>query len=106
MGTKDAIAQEIITHEAIYKVAKLLDQFCDGLQAVHLLALIRAFPAVFSQLFTFTGDIDASEVVDGLYAETQLTAENEIIMGFLRKFILQSSKEGNILLVYWFMAWG
>ena len=40
MATKDAVAQEIVAHEGIYKAAKLLDQFCDGLQALRLLSLM------------------------------------------------------------------
>jgi hypothetical protein len=34
--TKDIIAQQVLTHEAIYKIAKLLDQFCEGLKKLHM----------------------------------------------------------------------
>ena len=105
MATKDAVAQEIIAHEGIYKAAKLLDQFCDGLQALRLLSLMRAFPVVFAPLFTFTGEIDVAEVVDGLYVgdEVFLTPDNEVIMEYLRKFILQSDKKGET--VAFFISW-
>ena len=100
MATKDAVAQEIIAHEGIYKAAKLLDQFCDG-----LLSLMRAFPVVFAPLFTFTGEIDVAEVVDGLYVgdEVFLTPDNEVMMEYLRKFILQSDKKGETVafLISW-----
>ena len=89
----------------IYKAAKLLDQFCDGLQALRLLSLMRAFPVVFAPLFTFTGEIDVAEVVDGLYVgdEVFLTPDNEVMMEYLRKFILQSDKKGETVafLISW-----
>ena len=96
MSTKDIVAQEILSHEAIYKIAKLLDQFCDGLKAVQLLGLVRAFPVVFSPLFTYSGDIDGREVAERLFVdkETELTRQNEIIMDFLHKYLA-------IIIVLW-----
>lgn len=65
--------QEILAHEAIYKVAKLLDQFCQGLDAVqiYLPDLVCAFPMVFSPLFTYSGDIDAEEVAEGIFVHDE-----------------------------------
>jgi hypothetical protein len=96
MSTKDIVAQEILAHEAIYKIAKLLDQFCDGLKAVQLLDLVRAFPVVFSPLFTYSGDIDGREVAESLFVdeETELTRQNEIVMDFLHKYLLKCTNEG------------
>ena len=51
---------------------------------------------VFSPLFTYSGDIDAEEVAEGIFVhdQTELTRDNEIVLDFLRKFLLKCSNKG------------
>ncbi len=44
MTTKYAIVQDILSHEALFRISKLLDQFKDGLKKTPALKLILAFP--------------------------------------------------------------
>jgi hypothetical protein len=96
MATKEIIAQDIITHEAVYKVARLLDQFCEGMKKLHVLQLIRGFPELFASLFTFTGDICAQEVQDAIFVHdnTVLQPGDDVTLKYLSKFIQECTQTG------------
>lgn len=90
MHTRDAVVQEIIAHEAIY------NQFCDGLEGLHILQLIRVFPEMFLPL---ARDVDSSEVVEALFVheDTHLSSGDEVVLGYLKRFIHESTEEGILL---------
>ena len=67
MASKEITAQEIMTHEPVYKVARLLDQFCEGMKRLHMLQLIRGFPELFASLFTSTGEMCVQDVQDAVF---------------------------------------
>ena len=54
MSNRDVIAQEVMCYEAVFKVSKLLDQLCEGLQNLGILEAIRTFPGIFLYLLTYT----------------------------------------------------
>ena len=83
------IAQEILTHEAIYKIPKLLDQFCEGLRKLNILQLLKAFPHLLAPLFIFTSDIFPEVVSEAIFIrdETALHSEDREVLGFLQTFI-------------------
>ncbi len=96
VSTKDLIAQDILTHEAIYKNSKLLDQFCDGLKRTPVFCLMRAFPEEFLPFFTYTGCLAAADVVDALVVspEAKITEHDELVLKFLRSYIENCNQEG------------
>ena len=97
------IAQEILTHEAIFKISKLLDQFYEGLKKLRILQLIRAFPDLFAPLFTFTGDISSEMVSEALFIkdESDLHPGDRKILGFLQTFIHACDQTGEVHRTCW-----
>ncbi len=97
MTTKYVIAQDILSHEALFRISKLLDQFKDGLKKTHALKLILAFLELFQELFTYCGRVTADEVLDAVYVnEPEMLPADSITMAFLQKYIRSSSEEGII----------
>ena len=101
--TKDIIAQQVITHEAIYKIAKLLDQFCEGLKKLHIMQLIRSFPELFAPLLTYTGDISPDAVLEAIFIkdETELHSEDKVLLSFLQTFIQTCTQGGSFSDIEW-----
>ena len=85
MATKDAIAQNIMAHDALYKRAILLDQFQEGLKTDGIFQLISLFPEEMSGLFVYQGVLTSEDVRRALYIEDQdeLDVENEVVFNFL-----------------------
>uniref|UniRef100_A0A1X7US61 Death domain-containing protein n=1 Tax=Amphimedon queenslandica TaxID=400682 RepID=A0A1X7US61_AMPQE len=94
-STKNIIVQDIITYEALFKHSKLLDQFVEGLKATSLYPLLRAFPALFQPLFTFT-ELTSEEVQKSLIFpnEDSFIAQESIILRYLKKYIDECDSEG------------
>lgn len=90
------IAQQVLTHEAIYKITKLLDQFCEGLKQLRILQLIRSFPDLFTPLFTFTGDISSEVVSEAIFIRdgTQLHSDDKVTLSYLQTFIKTCDQQG------------
>ena len=93
METRDIIGQEIIYFEAVFKVSKLLDQFCDGLRDAGILKAVRAFPCLFICLFTYTGDVSSESVLEALIVDEKVP---KVLVDFLTKYILEADEKGNI----------
>ena len=97
LATKDACAQNILAHEALYKVSQLLDQFKQGLKKVDMLRLVQAFPDLYIALLTFSGDISAEDVLGALYVdetETELELGDQLILQFLHRYVQECSDTG------------
>ena len=71
MATKDAIAQNIMAHDALYKRAILLDQFKEGLKKIGIFSLIAMFPEEMSGLFIYQGVLTSKDVCGALYIEDE-----------------------------------
>ena len=101
MSTKEVIAQDIITHEALYKASKLLDQFCDGMKKLPVLRLVRQYPELFSSLLAYTGNIVADEVLDAVFVHdsTELHPGDEVTVKFLKQYLQECSQEGKQYIV-------
>ena len=99
MATKDAIAQNIMAHDAIYKRAILLDQFKEGLRKVGIFQLIAMFPEEMSGLFIYHGVLTSEDVCNALYVEDEddLDQENELVFNFLLRYVNTLSEEGIII---------
>lgn len=100
-ANRDVVAQEIVAHEAIYKLSKLLDQFCERMKKLRLLPLIRCFPEMFAPLFTFTGNISVNEVLEALFIhdETVVHPDDEKTFAFLQEFIRGCSRKGGYIIL-------
>ena len=96
LATKDAIAQNIMAHDALYKRAILLDQFQEGLRKAGIFRLISMFPEEMSGLFVFQGVLSPEDVRAALYVEDEddLNPENAIVFDFLLRYIDTLSEEG------------
>ena len=100
MSTKAVIAQNVMAHEAIYRLSKLLDQLCSGMEKSPVLRLIRAFPEIFSALLTYTGNVSVEEVQEAVYVcNDEMCSEDKVIMKFLRLYINQCSTKGKLFMV-------
>ena len=96
------IAQQVVTHEVIYKMTNLLDQFCE--EKLRILQLIHAFPQLYAPLSTLLGDISTEDVSEAAFIkdETELHPEDRVLLGFLQTFIQicdQGGKFQSLLLV-------
>ena len=96
LSTKDAIAQNIMAHDALYKRAVLLDQFKEGLSRIGILQLIATFPNEMSGLFVYQGTLTSSDVCGALYLEDEedIDRDNEIVFQFLQRYIDTLTEEG------------
>ena len=78
-------------HEGLYKLSTLLDQFKEGLRAANILSLLESYPKEFASMFTFSGDIEAADVIEALYTTGE---KDEVTIKFLHQYILNLSQEG------------
>lgn len=81
LSTKEAIAQNLFTYDALYKYQVLLDQFKEGLKVIGALKLIQTFPNEMISLSTYQGQLTADEVIEALHVEDgyNLKPEDEIL---------------------------
>lgn len=94
MSNRGLILEEIITFESIGRIAKLLDQLCDGLKTLGVLWIMKAFPQIFVQLFTYTEAVSATDVLETLNIPTHLDSRDVITVCHLKRFITEASEEG------------
>ena len=66
MSTKNIIGQQVLCYDSVVRIAKLLDQLCDGLRDGGLLKVVRAFPEIFSPLFTYTACVGSKDVLEAI----------------------------------------
>lgn len=92
MTNKDVVAQTILQYESLIKITNLLDQFKDGLSRIGILPLIKQFPQLFLQAFTYTGDVSAEDVLDALYVAEE--DADDVLFELLCKYIKYISAEG------------
>lgn len=94
VSTKELVAQNIVTHEAIYNPSKILDQFGEGLKKLPAVyQLMKAFPDLFLPLFTYSGNIEAEDVIDALFVPKDTIVEKGLLQ-FLEQYLLSCSQEG------------
>ena len=72
MSTKQTVAQDIMTYEALYRIKPLLDDFAKGLENCSVLKCVRVFPELFLPLFVYTGNLSA-DVLEAI-CENESTA--------------------------------
>ena len=96
METKDIVAQEVLSYDALYRRSVLLDQFKQGLEEVGILRLITQFPNEMSSLFTFTGDLTNEEVIDAVYVvdDVVLSDDDSAVMSLFVRFIQTLNSSG------------
>ena len=92
MSTKEAIAQNLFTFDALYKRQVLLDQLKEGLKLIGALKLIQTFPNEMLSLFTFQGQLAADDVIEAIDVKVSddsegLKPEDEVLVTLLRRYI-------------------
>ena len=101
METKDVVAQHIFTHDALYRRSVLLDQFTQGLKEMGLLPLLQHFPQEMSRLFTFSGNLDAEEVIEAIYVDNaeNLDAEDSFVYSLFQRYIQRLTCSGMFVII-------
>ena len=99
MSNKEFILEEILSFEAISRISNMLDQFAEGLKTLGLLKIMRLFPKNFVHLFTYRA-ISTSDVLNCLHVPENLDAGDDVTLMHLRRFITDSSEEGNCLYLF------
>lgn len=94
MATKDAIAQSVMTYDALYERAVLLDQFKEGLKEIGAFQLIAAFRVEMARFFTFQGKLTPDEVCNALRVDRELTPDNQLVVTYLHRYINTLTEEG------------
>ena len=94
MSNRDVIAQEVMCYEAVFKVSRLLDQLCEGLQNLGILEAIRTFPGIFLHLLTYTASASKEDVLDAIYVDDE---DGDRKFSFLKKFIEESPEQSKII---------
>ena len=96
LSSKDAIAQNIMAHDALYKRVVLLDQFKEGLRRIGIFQLIATCPNEMSGLFINEGTLTSAEVCGALYLEDDevIDPDNEIVFQLLQRYIDTLTEEG------------
>ena len=94
MSNRDVIAQEVMCYEAVFKVSKLLDQLCEGLQNLGILEAIRTFPGIFLHLLMYTASASKEDVLDAIYVDDE---DGDRKFSFLKKFIEESPEQSKII---------
>ena len=85
------IGQHVITYETVGRLSTLLDQFCEGLSTLGVLKAMRAFPALFVHLLTYTARVSCEDVLDSLSFEEN---NDRIVEAHLKRFIELLPEEG------------
>ena len=91
MSNKDTVAHEIIQFEAIDRLQRVLNPFRDGLLTNSLLEVIKLFPPLFVDLFTFCGTINSEQVLRAVYVlePEALSDGDQQLLAFVRQYIQQ-----------------
>ena len=64
-----------------------------GLKKSNVYELMKAFPNQFLPLFTFSGNIEAEDVINALFVPEDAIVD-ELLMQFLKEYIMKCSQEG------------
>ena len=92
MANRHVIAQEIVSYEAVFKVSKLLDQLCEGLQNLGILQAIRTFPEFFFHLLTYTASASSVDVLEAIYTEH----DDDLNFSIVKRFVEEASEKSKI----------
>ena len=98
MANRHVIAQEIVSYDAVFKVSKLLDQLCEGLQNLGILQAIRTFPEFFLHLLTYTASASSVDVLEAIYTED----DDDLNFSIVKRFVEEASEKSKfqVLQVY------
>ena len=99
LSTKSTVAQNVFTHEALYRLSPLLDQMAEGLKKNGLLRAIRIFPNLYAPLFIYTGCLSSEEVQAALYVDDDYEMDKET-MAHLRHYIQECDEAGRNNIIY------
>lgn len=97
MHSKDSVAQNVLTHEALYRITPLLDQISQGLKKGGILRCIQMFPYEYAPLLVYTGELSATDVLEAIYVddeETEVQEGDNITLAFLRRFVHDCDGDG------------
>jgi len=94
MSNKEFVLEEILSFEGISRVSKMLDQLAEGLKTLGMLRTVRLFPQNFVHLFTYAA-VSATDVLNRLNVPSSLDPGDMVTLSHLRRFIMESSEEGN-----------
>ena len=94
MSNKEFILEELLSFEGITRITKMLDQLGDGLRTLGMLRIMKLFPTNFVHLFTHT-DISIEDILTCFEVPSNLEAGDAVTISHLRRFIIESSEEGN-----------
>ena len=99
MQSKDSVAQNLLTHEALYRISPLLDQIAQGLKKGGMLRGIQDFPYLYAPLLLYTGEVSATDVLEAIYVdeeETDVQQGDGITLAFLRRFVQDCDGDGEV----------
>ena len=92
------IVEEVVAFEAVYKLAKLLDELCEGLKHFRVLRTMRTFPNLFVHLFTYTASVTSADVLGAICVPQ---GADESVTEFMTSFINDLDENG---MCYYFYA--
>lgn len=73
MHSEDSVAQNVLTHEALYRITPLLDQISAGLMKGDMMCSIQCFPHVYAALLIYTGELSTADILEAIYVDEQET---------------------------------
>ena len=98
MCNRKTVAHEVMQFEAIDRLERVLKPFREGLGSNNLLKVIQAFPPLFVDLFTFSGTLEHSQVLEAIYVDESETEtrcdEDEQLLMWVRQYVEQCSTTG------------
>lgn len=100
------MAQNLLTHAALYRITPLLQQISAGLKNNGLLRTIESFPDVYAPLFVYMGEVSVEDVLNAVYIDFELTTvgpQDEHTLPLLKRLIAEADSEGNMLDGYWYV---
>ena len=105
MSTKEAIAQNLFTFDALYKRQVLLDQLKEGLKLIGALKLIQTFPNEMLSLFTFQGQFAADDVLEAIDVKVSedsegLKPEDEVLVTLLQRYMRSLTHSGRHFIIF------
>ena len=99
MHSKDSVAQNVLTHEALYRITPLLDQISHGLRKGDMLRPIQCFPHLYAPLLIYTGELSTADVLEAIYVdelETEVLPGDSITLAFLRRYVQDCDEDGEV----------
>ena len=104
MSTKEAIAQNLFTFDALYKCQVLLDQLKEGLKLIGALKLIQTFPNEMLSLFAFQGQFAADDVLEAIDMKVSegLKPEDEVLVTILQRYMRSLTHSGRHFIIIFY----